>query len=221
MPVTELVEDLSVYPRRNVNDINVANLVAALEAGAELPPIIADRKTKRIVDGFHRRRAYLRVLGTDTSTAVELRSYRNEAELLADAAHLNTAHGLNLAAFEKRKVVLRLTELGVDDDGIARALHMPPARVIKLRVKVVSVVDEGGAAIRLEPLKRPHFHFQGGEMTAQQARAAQSAPGTSYSLLVRQIGDALDNRLVNASDGRMIAALRLLQIQLRNYLGSD
>src|SRR5688572_13414948 len=55
---SELVEDFDLYPRGDVDGTHVLSLVQALEAGVELPPIIACKKTKRIVDGFHRRRAF-------------------------------------------------------------------------------------------------------------------------------------------------------------------
>jgi hypothetical protein len=220
IPIAELIEDLSIYPRTQVSDVNVTNLVGALEAGYELPPLIVDRKTKRIVDGFHRRRAHLKVFGVDTSIVAELRTYSDDADLLKEAVALNTSHGLNLAEIEKRRVVLRLSELGVDDNEIAVALHVQPDRVTKIRVRVATVLNDDGAAIRLEPLKRPMFHFQGGVMSEEQAKAAKSAPGVSYSLLAKQLGDGLQHHLIDGNDGRTLAALKLLRRQLDNYLGS-
>src|SRR6516165_5257646 len=131
MPVSKLIEDLSIYPRRIVNQNHVRDLTSALQAaeGADIfPPLTVDRRSKRIVDGFHRRRAFLAVLGPDAEIQAELRTYHSETELLLDAVRLNCVHGLNLYEIEKRRIVLKLSDLGVDDDEIAGALHVPPVR---------------------------------------------------------------------------------------------
>lgn len=218
--LADLVEDLDFYPRTQVSSVNVANLISALEAGCELPAIVADRKSKRIVDGFHRRRAYLKVLGNDASVQVELRSYTTDSDMFSDAVSINAQHGLPLQEIEKRRVVLRMQDLGIDDDRIAVALHTTPAKVTKIQVKVATVVDDNGGSIRLEPLKKPTFHFQGNQMTQVQAKAHRSAPGTSYLLTVRQLRDAVKFDLINRADGRMVEALTALSEDLREYLGN-
>jgi hypothetical protein len=220
MPLAQLVEDLSVYPRAGISSTNVSNLVQALEAGAELPLMVADRASRRVVDGFHRRRALLTVLGSDAHVEVDLRKYRSEAELLAAAVSMNTDHGLPLAQIDRRRAVLRLGDMGVDDDTIARALHVPLPRIEKIRVQVVNVVNSQGSVLRVEPVKRPLFHLQGRTMTTAQARAHRRAPGTSYSLLVSQLSDALKFDLINHADGKIIVALGELAEQLDVYLGS-
>ena len=50
VPLSQLVKDYTVYPRKDVFWQNVESLVEALRAGATLPPIIVDRATHRIVD---------------------------------------------------------------------------------------------------------------------------------------------------------------------------
>lgn len=218
--LADLVEDLDFYPRTQVSSVNVTNLVSAIEAGAELPPIVADTKSKRIVDGFHRRRAYLKVLGTNASVQVELRSYATEAELFADAVATNSRHGLPLQEIEKRRIVLRLQDLGIGNDEIANVLQTSPDRVEKIQLKVATVVDGAGDSLRLEPLKKPVFHMQGQQMTQVQAKAHRSAPGTSYLLTVRQLRDAVKFDLINRADGRMVEALTALSEDLREYLGN-
>lgn len=218
--VADLVEDLDVYPRTQVNSVNVTNLVSAIEAGCKLPPLIADNKTLRIVDGFHRRRAYLKVLGGDASVAVDLRSYASDAALFSAAITANIQHGLPLQEIEKRRVVLRLQGFGVDNDSIAGVLRTSPDRIEKICLRVATVVDDNGGSIRLEPLKRPVFHLQGAQMTEVQARAHRSAPGTSYLLTIRQLRDAVRFDLLDRSDGRVIAELRALIEDLQVYLGN-
>lgn len=219
MPLTELVEDLSIYPRSSVSSVNVTNLVAAVEAGCVLPPIVADQKSKRIVDGFHRRRALLRVFGKEADTEVELRQYSSEAELFADAVAMNTSHGLPLGEFEKRGVVLRLGEMGESDEKIALVLHIPQVKVETIRIRVATVVTEVGEPIRLQPLKRSTLWMQGSAMSESQAQAHKSAPGTSWGLLAQQLTKGLREGLVEP-DGRIIAALQHLQRELGTYLAA-
>jgi hypothetical protein len=217
--LADLVEDLDFYPRSQVSSVNVTNLVSAIEAGAELPPIIADEKSKRVVDGFHRRRAYLKVLGSDASVQVELRSYATDADLFADAVSTNARHGLPLQEIEKRRIVFRLQDMGVDDGQIAVVLQTSPDKVQKIQLKVATIVDDNGGSVRLEPLKRAVFHMQGSAMTEAQAKAHRSAPGTSYLLTIRQVRDAVKFDLIDKNDERHIAALEALLEDLRKYLG--
>src|SRR5512139_1047022 len=126
LPISSLVEDLTLYPRTQVSSVNVSNIVAALEAGHKVPPIVADEESLRVIDGFHRRRAYLKVLGPDAKIPVTLQHFDSETAMFAAAVELNIAHGLPLQEVERRRIVLRLRELGADDDAVAAVLHMPP-----------------------------------------------------------------------------------------------
>lgn len=218
--LADLVEDLSVYPRTKVDQNNVRNIVDAIHAGVRLPAIIACAETLRVVDGVHRRRAYLKVLdeGPEARVRVELRRYESEAELLADAVKLNTGRGKDLDEYEKRKVTFRLNELGIGDDEVAKILRIPPPRVTAIKLRVAHVTTPKGGPVRLEVLKGSVRHFTGGQMTQAQAQAHKSAPGTPYSLLIKQLRDAINVGLLNANDGRVITGLRGLYLELGEYL---
>ena len=96
MKAAQLVLDFGLYPRNNVDEHNVKNLVDALAAGTELPPVIIDRKSKRVVDGFHRVRAHLRLFGDNAEIDVITKNYKNDAELFLDAMRYNASHGAKL-----------------------------------------------------------------------------------------------------------------------------
>jgi hypothetical protein len=217
IPLAELVEDFDIYPRHEVSSINVRNLIAAHAAGHKIQPIIADKKTKRIIDGFHRRRMWLKVLSADAAIEVDLKDYKTDADMLAAAVEANSEHGLQLQEIDKRRIVLRLQELGTDDNHIAKVLHIPVTRLQKLRIRVADVTQQNGS-IRKEPLKRPHFHMQDKKMTEEQAKAARSAPGTSYALVIRQVHDAIRFDLLNKDDPRLVTALKALNADLAEYL---
>ncbi len=222
LPLAELVEDLSVYPRHAVDDSHVAQLVQAIEAGCELPPVIACKKTKRVADGWHRLRAHRRVYGPTAVVAVELREYGSEAELLEDAVRLNAAHGRRLDAVDRVRAAVMLERAGLPEKRIALVLHVTPAKLQTLRVKVATAPVKSGLTIpgtRTVVLKRPVQHLAGTRLTEEQVLAHDLAPGTSYLLIVRQLAAAVETGLVNRADERLVEALRGLRklLQANGY----
>jgi len=111
--LADLVLDFEIYPRNDVSSTHVTALVDAFEAGEEIPPIIADAKSKRVVDGFHRVRMHDR-LGHET-VEVELRTYKNEAALFADAVRLNNQYFLHDSALQ---VLLWLQKPDLSDEQL-------------------------------------------------------------------------------------------------------
>jgi hypothetical protein len=127
--LAKLVQDFNVYPRAAINPANVESLVMALEAKVVLPRIIADKKTLRIVDGFHRHEAYKQWAGLDTEVEVELRSYRSDKELFLDAIRCNAAHGLGLSTLDRKLAVEAAQKFKLDPKLVAAAMNMTVQRV--------------------------------------------------------------------------------------------
>ena len=99
-----------------------------------MPPIIADRKTKRIVDGFHRGRAYRRLFGDGYECEVVWRDYASEADLFGDAMRMNSAHGNNITPHDRTRCILIGERLGMDEGDIADALHITIDRLENIRL---------------------------------------------------------------------------------------
>ena len=93
---TELVQDYDLYPRAQVDGYHVREIAEALEAGVSMPPVIAEKGTKRVVDGFHRIRAAQKIHGATAKIEVVFKVYGSEAELFREAMRLNADHGRNL-----------------------------------------------------------------------------------------------------------------------------
>lgn len=217
LPIADLVEDLSVYPRHAVDEANVTSLVRALESGATLPPIVVDKASKRIVDGIHRGRAYRRVLGAAGAVDVDLRSYKDEASLLLDAVAMNAVHGRQFDAIDRTRAVLMLEKQGVETLKIAAALHIPEAHVQKIKVRVATAThmsDQTVPGTRRIVLKRPVHHLAGTKLTDEQVDAHSRAPGVSYLLLTRQLTEGLRTHLLNLEDAKLMDALRDLHDEL-------
>jgi hypothetical protein len=221
LPLADLVEDLAVYPRHAVDESNVGRLARALAAGETLPPPVADAQSLRIVDGWHRVRAYRRVLGPTASIDVELRRFKNEEELILTAIALNASHGRQLDKSDQVRCVRLAQAHGITLSRIAHVLHRPEADMQKLAVRVamVPVGTEGAIpGTNVMAMKRPVFHLAGQTLTREQAEAQASVPGTSYRLIARQLIDALRLNLANRHDEGLQLTLRELRDVLVRYL---
>jgi hypothetical protein len=224
LPLATLVEDMSVYPRHAVDEVHVGTLVQALQAGATLPPLVADKASKKIVDGWHRARAYKRVLGADAVVDVELRAYASEDALLLDAIALNAAHGRKLDKIDQVRAVVLADQRGIATPLIATAMHIPQEKIEPLRVRVARAPSGSRGTVtgtQTVVLKRPLRHLEGHTLSEEQVKAAAGAPGTSYLLLAHQLRDGLRCGLVNLSDATLVAALRELQGALAGALAGS
>lgn len=217
MALAELVEDLDLYPRHAVDTSHVQALVFALESGETLPPIVADKKSKRITDGWHRCRAYQRFLGDKATVDVELVPYKNEAEMRFDAVARNASHGRRLDAIDRTRSVIMLRTSGFNDAQISLALHVPESRVEKLSIKLATCPlssDEAVPGTNKIALKRSVSHLAGTSLSKTQAEVHAMLPGTSFLLVARQLCSALEQKMVNLTDEHLVEHL----VKLRDLL---
>lgn len=221
--VAELVEDLNLYPRHAVDTQHVTQIALALEAGETMPPIVADKKSRRIVDGFHRCRGAVRVWGDEAEVEVEFREYKSEREIILDAIRMNAHHGRRLDKMDQVRAVHMAMATGAPLNVIALALHVPEHHITKLELRVAKVAQSAPQAVpHTKPaviaLKRPVLHMQGKQMTKAQADAVESMPGTSFSLLCRQLILAIENDLVDTSDEALLEQLSALHAVLAKFV---
>lgn len=216
LPLASLVEDMSIYPRHAIDGMHVASLVSALEVGNDLPPIRIDGKSKRITDGWHRRRARLRLAGNDGAQKTECIAvdYGSEAEMIADAVRCNAIHGRRLDALDRTRCILMLRSVGLNDAQISQTIMIPEAKIEKLVVRVAEAPKGTGLAVpgtQMIVLKQAAAHLAGEKMTKGQVEAHGMMPGTSLVLVARQLGEALRHDLIDWENERLIEALRELR----------
>lgn len=212
IPLATLVEDFSLYPRHRVEEVHVSDLVRAIQSGQTLPPIIADAKSLRIVDGFHRRRAYLKVLGDEATALVELRTYKDEAALFLQAVELNSAHGRKLDRQDQTRIVLKLRELNVPDQQISLSLHIPEPVIQVLSLRIVH------APSGPIPSKRGLEHMRGQSLNSAQVTAMQSVRSAEAGRLCMELTALLENNLVDLSDTGIVERLERLVKAIRAAL---
>ncbi|MFO8012625.1 MAG: ParB/RepB/Spo0J family partition protein [Phycisphaerae bacterium] len=104
---SELQFDQERYPRVKVNPDYVDDLVSALKAGAELPPILVD-EDNCVVDGYHRARAYRRHGGSGTQIPVRVVHFDSPTAAYREAVRQNARHGRRM----KPKDIVRAVDLG-------------------------------------------------------------------------------------------------------------
>lgn len=195
-----LIEDLDFYPRATVDSSHVGGMAAALEAGAELPPIIADRKSKRIVDGWHRRRAVLKARGPDAEVEVFWRDYDSDAEMFEEAVALNATHGRKLTTWDHSRIKVRAGELGLNDKQVAVMIHRTEGYVETRLVTATRTAVSGKEPTRLVALKRPLRQFAGESLTPEQEAANEHSSGWSPSFHAHQLIMLIEAQAVEMTD---------------------
>lgn len=223
LPLDELVEDIRLYPRLGVDTTHVSTLCEALRAGATLPPIIVDKRSMSVVDGYHRVRAWRRVNGKDSLIPAEVVDYPDNMAMLIDATRRNAAHGRVLDAQDKVHVVRMMRDAGVAYTTIAEVLQITETAAESYNARVAEVVQRPTYNSTLEtkqyvPLKASVSHFAGRTMTPEQVEAHKSAPGTSYMLLVRQLQQGLEHGLLDTANTSLLDALSGLREAIDAYM---
>jgi len=179
--VLELVQDWRIWPRHEAGKLdstNVHKLEEILLSGRSFnTPIVVDSKSLRIIDGFHRAKALLRVQGDKAETVVILREYANEVAMRIDAAHSANSGALQLTPKDKVHFALGMRRDRVPWPIIAKALDMDVERVRKL-VEGRSIVTQNGTRIAVSAAVAPLAkHLDGKKADSDQEHFARTAGG--------------------------------------------
>lgn len=212
----ELVLDFDLYPRNNIDAHNVRMIMEAKAAGAEMPPVIADRKSKRVVDGFHRVKAELKSDPNGTIVVI-FKTYRNDAELFLDAMRYNAAHGARLDPCDRTRCILIAEKLSIPIEAVAGALHMPEGKISALR-NTRTATTSGGLAIAL---KHTNQHMAGRRLTKAQCEANARSSGMNQTFYVNQLVDLIESGLLNREDEKLLERLQHLHGLLESLLAAS
>jgi hypothetical protein len=208
--VRDLVLDRTVHPREAIDDAHVRALADAIRMKAKLPVVVADRQSRRVVDGFHRCSAYRVVYGGEVKVSVEFRDYANEAELFAAAIALNANHGRKLAGQDHSRIIIRARQLGLSLDRVSELLHVPADR-LERRTLVGKPAATSADAQSSIPLKRTLAPLNGRALTDAQIEANRKAGGMPAAFYVRQISMLLEADALDLRDRRLVLELRRLR----------
>lgn len=201
----KLVLDYNMYPRMNLDAKNVSDIADALRNGAEVPPVIIDKKTKRVVDGFHRVRSHLIAFGTDAEITVIEKSYRSERELFLDAIRLNAHHGAKLDSYDKARILIRSEELKIDIAEISEILSISTDKLANLRINRTA----SSASLQI-PIKRTIQHMAGKRLNKRQQEANKKLSGMNQKFYVNQVVELIEADLLDTSDELLMERLKHL-----------
>lgn len=215
LKAAELILDFDLYPRNNVDRFNVRQLVDALASGEELPPVIIDKKSKRVVDGFHRVKATLEHGGGDAEIEVIEKSYKDEAAIFLDAMRYNATHGAKLDPCDRTHCIIVAERLHIPLESVAGALHMPVEKLGDLRVSRTATA--GGLTI---PLKNTVRHFAGKNLTKRQNEANDKLSGMNQQFYANQLIELLEAKMLDLTDENLVNRLRHLHGLLDDVLAT-
>lgn len=216
LKVSSLVLDYSLYPRQQIDSHHSGEIREAMRSGIQIPPVKADRKSRRVTDGFHRIRAYLAEYGPDHEIDVIDHPYRSEKAMFEDAMRLNAQHGRNLSSYDRAHCILRAKELGMSDTAIADSLCVTLARVESIVLKKTAI--KGNGVSRKKPqslaIKRTIGHMAGKTLTKKQQTANDRLGGMSQLFYVNQLITLLESDLLDTENEDLMKAL----VKLRDLL---
>src|SRR4029077_5092037 len=209
LALADIVIDESIYPRSGVSDYNVNRMILALKAGSQLPPILVQSKTNRLVDGGHRYEAYQRQ-GLKSIDATK-KSYANEADVYADAVKQNTGHGEPLDQFSIRAAIIRLTQYGHERGGISDIVRLPVEQIEKLERGFAQT--QSGEPVAL---KGGLSHLKGHTLDDEQMKVNKHYSGGKAIFYVRQLSELLQNYMWPDRSPAFISAMDDLTNLWRN-----
>jgi hypothetical protein len=212
--VSSLVLDMNLYPRHHLDQQTIADYVEAMKSGVTFPAIIADKKSRRVVDGWKRTQAALRFAGPTAKLEVEFRTYADEKVLLLEAIHLNAIHGERLTHYDMRRCVILCEQLHVPAAKIAAALNLTLDKFKRISETEVHR-DQEGNPVSAAKQSSMHLIDQDKPITDRQNSALAGMIGSGQTFTINQVSRLIEGRLLNKSDERIMAALERLYGLLR------
>lgn len=216
-PLCELVEDFSIYPRLQVSGQHVNDLAEALRAGAELPPVIIDKKTKAIVDGVHRCRAHRKVYGDDCQIEAVEKDFKNQGEMLLEAARLNFLHGRRMATADLVRCAVLAKDLKVSQKQLALACNVRMERLTELTLTRTATTERDTRQI---PLKRTFEHLAGQPLNDEQQETNKHSTGMPQLVYVNQLISMLENDMLDHDNPKLMVRLKRLHELLEPLVGA-
>lgn len=215
--VSKLVLDYTVYPRHYVEEYNVNQLAEALRAGSEFPPVLVERGSFRVVDGFHRIPAYIKVYGLDVKIPCEVRAFESDVELFEEAAKRNVGHGRKLTSWDLKRCLSLAEDFEIEPEEIEKVLSITPKTAERLRLGSARV-GNGVTARRPVPLKNTIRQMAGKTLTKEQEETNEKLGGHAQLFYVNQLVMLIRSDLLDSGNERLMEQLVDLRALLDEVL---
>lgn len=215
--VSKLVLDYTVYPRHYIEEYNVNQLAEALRAGIELPPVIAEQDTFRVVDGFHRIPAYIKVYGLDVMIPVEFMTFAKDGEIFKEAAKRNIKHGRKLTSWDLKRCLSLAEDFEIEPEEIEKVLSITTKTAERLRLGSARVGNEVTAR-RPVPLKNTIRQMAGKTLTKEQEETNKKLGGHAQAFYINQLVMLIRSDLLDSGNERLMKQLADLRALLDEVL---
>lgn len=214
MKVSELIEDFSIYPRNCVFDGHVYDLAEALRSGAALPPVVADRKTLCLTDGFHRRRATEKVGGSDAQIDVMLVTYADKAAMAEDAMVRNATHGRRLTTADIARCAALAEHFHISRERLSSILNVTRNKLDDITARRTGHTSSGETVV----LRRPMEHLAAKKtLTPAQEKIVSKVGGLTAYQHASRLVDLIESESL-PDDGRLFEKLKQLHELLESLL---
>lgn len=205
-PLSTLIFDGTIYPRTAIDSHHVTRLAEALRSGESFPPLVADKASRRIVDGVHRSKAYIQEGGPDATALVEWRTYKDEIALFIDAVALNSHHGLRISRLDEAHCIQVAQGLGVPDEQVAQVLRITREKYDQMRSRRFATAPDGSPVL----LKAVNRHLAGQTLSRKQVEGNSRASGMTLAFHIDQVINALESGIADGTDLTILGRLRHL-----------
>ena len=201
MKIEDLKFDSKLTELRPVNEFVCSRYRQAYRAGAEMPMIVLDSKTRMITSGNHRANALQQEYPPEYEVTVILRPFKNRYELLKDFVSENASHGHPLSGFSRRMIAFELNKLGAANEEIAKLLNVATKRLVSWADQV-GTVKVAKNKVKVLPIKRgPHIKKP---MTKDQYEEHKKVDrGVSFQKMAAQIVRWIDNDWIEVTNENM------------------
>lgn len=202
---SKVLLDYNLYPRADISSFNVTSLVDALKSGCILPPIIVDRTSKRVIDGFHRVKAYQKAYGPDAMVPCIYEDYPDEAAMFLAAMKANSSHGRSLSPYDRARCLSRAEELHLEITVVAQSLNMTVESLGVMKMARLGTFESQPVV-----LKRTTAHLAGSELTAEQVDYNRHAGGPPATFFINQLILMLESDSVDWDNEKVVKGLKRL-----------
>lgn len=171
---SQLIEDFAIYPRNCVFEGHVYDLAESIRAGAALPPVVADAKSMRLTDGFHRRRAMIRIHGDEAPIEVMLVDFKNDGAMVEDAIARNAQHGRRLTTADIARCAELAKKFKISRERLEGLLHITRDKLKDITAKRFATSSTGKGKV---VLRRAQSHLAGKTLTQEQEEIVSHVGG--------------------------------------------
>ena len=190
--ISEVVFEEDLYPRSSYNWQTSYDYSQSMLTGAQFPFItLAVYKGKKyLVDGKHRIEA-LRML-KQTKVEAEIFVGWNKKKIFEEAVKRNIAHGRILSPYEKRRIALKLRDVGYGDEEVSDLIQVPLDKLEKFVAQRLTNSLTGEVIVKSE-IKHLAGQDYDGDITNNQ----EHMKSKSQVVLFGQVVHLFENDLVD------------------------